>query len=97
MQCVDFKDVEPGLLQAKGESLVRNELFEIEKWIVSREREIAESGRFAIVVCVSGAIECAGQKFKPGDFFLVAAQQQDRVIRPISDEAVLLRITLPKP
>jgi mannose-6-phosphate isomerase len=95
MQCVDFKDVEPGLLEATGESLVRNELFEIEKWILSRDREIAESGRFAIVVCVTGAIECAGREFQPGDFFLVTAQQQDRIARPVCGETVLLRITLP--
>jgi mannose-6-phosphate isomerase len=97
MQCIDFKDIEPGLLQPKGESLVRNELFEIEKWILGRDREIAETGRFAIVVCVNGGIECAGSKFKPGDFFLVTAQQQDRVVRRTSDETVLLRITLPRP
>jgi len=96
MQCVDFKDVEPGLLQPKGESLVRNELFEIEKWILSRDREIAERGRFAIVVCVSGGIECAGLKFKPGDFFLVTAQQPERIVRPVSDDTALLRITLPE-
>ncbi|HZE12201.1 MAG TPA: type I phosphomannose isomerase catalytic subunit [Chthoniobacterales bacterium] len=96
MQCVDFKDVEPGLLEAEGESLVRNDLFEIEKWILARDREIAESGRFALVVCVSGAIECAGREFKPGDFFLVTAQQGERLVRPISDDTALLRITLPR-
>jgi mannose-6-phosphate isomerase len=96
MQCVDFKDIEPGLLEPKGESLVSNELFEIEKWILARDREIAGSGRFAIVVCVSGGIECAGLKFKPGDFFLVTAQQAERLVRPISDDTVLLRITLPQ-
>lgn len=97
MQCVDFKDVEPGLLRPEGESLVRNELFEIEKWILSREREIAQSGKFAIVVCVSGAIECAGRKFRPGGFFFLTAQQPDRVVRPVSDGTTLLRITLPQP
>jgi mannose-6-phosphate isomerase len=96
MQCVDFKDVEPGLLRPEGEPLVRNELFEIEKWILSRDREIAESGRFAIVVCLSGEIDCAGRKFKPGDFFLVTAQQQDRIIRPIGRDVSLLRVTLPR-
>jgi mannose-6-phosphate isomerase len=97
MQCVDFKDVEPGLLEPKGESLVSNELFEIEKWILARDREIAGSGRFAIVVCVTGGIECAGLRFKPGDFFVVTAEQGERLVRPISDDTVLLRITLPQP
>ncbi|HEX4631370.1 MAG TPA: mannose-6-phosphate isomerase, partial [Chthoniobacterales bacterium] len=96
MQCVDFEDVEPGLLPSKGESLVSNELFMIEKWILSREREIAASGQFAIVVCVSGTVECAGREFTPGDFFLVTAQQQERVVRPGSAETALLKITLPQ-
>jgi mannose-6-phosphate isomerase len=96
MQCVDFKDVEPGLLRREGESLVRNELFEIERWMLPRDRAIAESGRFAIVVCLNGEIDCAGRKFKPGDFFLVTAQQQDRVVRPIGRDVSLLRVTLPR-
>jgi mannose-6-phosphate isomerase len=96
MQCVDFNDVEPALLRPEGESLVRNELFEIEKWILSRDREIAESGRFAIVVCVNGEIDCAGRKFKPGDFFLLPAQLDDRTIRPLSRDVSLLRVTLPE-
>jgi mannose-6-phosphate isomerase len=97
MQCVDFKDVEPGLLEPQGELLVSNELFEIEKWILAGDREIAGSGRFAIVVCISGGIECAGSKFKPGDFFLVTAQQQERLVRPAADDTSLLRVTLPCP
>ena len=96
MQCVDFKDVEPGLLRPEGESLVRNELFEIEKWILPGDREIAESGRFAIVVCLNGEIDCAGRKFKPGDFFLVTAQQQERRVRPTGNDISLLRVTLPQ-
>src|SRR4051812_37608111 len=96
MQCVDFKDIEPGLLEPKGESLVSNELFEIEKWILARDREITESGRFAIGVCVSGRIECAGLEFKPGDFFLVSAIQEERGVRPVGSNASLLRVTLPR-
>jgi mannose-6-phosphate isomerase len=95
MQCVDFNDVEPGLLRPEGESLVRNELFKIEKWILPREREIAETGRFAIVVCLNGEIDCAGRKFKPGDFFLVTAQQRERRVFPTGNDASLLRVTLP--
>ena len=96
MQCVDFTDVEPGLLRPEGESLVRNELFEIEKWILPRDREIAESGRFAIVVCLTGEINCAGRKFKPGDFFFVTAQQEERRVLPIGNDVSLLRVTLPQ-
>ena len=96
MQCVDFQDVEPALLQPSGESLVRNELFEIEKWELGTERELTERGRFAIVVCLAGKLECAGRKFGPGEFFLVPAQLEDRHVRPIGKSALLLRVTLPR-
>ena len=96
MQCIDFKDVEPGLLQPEGESLVRNELFEIEKWELGAERELTERGRFAIIGCLTGELECAGRKFGPGDFFLVPAQLEDRRVRAIGKSASLLRVTLPR-
>ena len=96
MQCVDFKDVEPTLLKPKGETLVNNELFLIDKWQLEQERELVESGRFAIVVCLTGEIECAGRKFTPGDFFLVPAQLKDRIIAPIGTDASLLRVTMPR-
>jgi mannose-6-phosphate isomerase len=95
MQCIDFKDVEPALLKPEGESLVRHELFEIEKWDLDKEREIAEAGRFAIVVCLSGEINCAGRKFKPGDFFLVTAQMERRAVIPVGKDVSLLRVVLP--
>ena len=95
MQCIDFKDVEPDLLKTEGESLIRNDLFEVEKWSLNEARELAEAGRFAICVCLTGAVECAETKFKAGDFFLLSAQQSDRLVRPIEGETSVLRVTLP--
>jgi len=83
-------------LQPNGESLVRNELFEIEKWEFGTERELTERGRFAIIVCLMGELECAGRKFGPGEFFLVPAQLEDRRVRAIGKSASLLRVTLPR-
>jgi len=94
MQCIDFEDMEPALLSPKGESLVRHELFEIDKWNLKKERESAEAGRFAIVVCLTGTIECAGKQFKPGDFFLVPAQQPDRLVCAVETDSSLLKVTL---
>jgi mannose-6-phosphate isomerase len=96
MQCVDFGDVEPALLRPKDGSLIKHELFEIDKWELEREREIAEHGQFAIVVCLTGELDCAGRRFKPGDFFLVPAQLEDRAIRPIGGDVSLLRVVMPK-
>ena len=96
MQCVDFNDVEPTLLKPNGEALVNNELFVIDKWQLQQERELVAPGQFAIVVCLTGEIDCAGRKFKPGDFFLVPAQLKDRVIAPTTKDASLLRVTMPR-
>jgi mannose-6-phosphate isomerase len=96
LQCIDFSDREPSLLKQEGELLVRDSFFEVEKWLLRKEREIAPSGSFAIVVCLTGALECAGLQFKPGDFFLVPAQLEDRVLRPAGENVSLLRVTIPR-
>jgi mannose-6-phosphate isomerase len=95
MQCVDFTDFTPQLLRPEGESLVRHELFEVDKWTLDKEREVAEHGRFAIVVCLTGEVECGKLRFKPGDFFLAPAQMEDRVVRPVEGNAWLLRVMMP--
>jgi mannose-6-phosphate isomerase len=95
LQCIDFSDREPSLLKQEEELLVRHETFEVEKWLLTKEREIAPSGSFAIVVCLTGALECAGLKFKPGDFFLVPAQLENRMLRPQGENVSLLRVTIP--
>jgi mannose-6-phosphate isomerase len=96
LQCIDFADREPALLRPTGESLVRHELFEIDKWLLGSEREIADAGRFAIVVCLTGELECTKRQFKPGDFFLVPAQLEDRLVRPLGENVSLLRVMLPQ-
>jgi mannose-6-phosphate isomerase len=96
LQCIDFTDREPSLLKQEGELLVSNPLFAIEKWGLRTEREIAPSGSFAIVVCVTGELECAGSRFKPGDFFLVPAQLEDRIVRPSGENVSLLQVTIPR-
>ena len=95
LQCIDFSDREPPLLEQEGESLVSNSLFAIEKWLLRGEREIAPPGSFAIVVCLTGALECGGLQFNPGDFFIVPAQMEDRVLRAKDENASLLRVTMP--
>jgi len=74
---------------------VKHELFEIDKWELERERVIAEPGRFALVICLTGELECAGRHFTPGDFFLVPAELEDRAMRPIGGDVSLLRVVMP--
>jgi mannose-6-phosphate isomerase len=96
MQCVDFDDVEPALSHPPGETLETNEFFEVRKWDLTAPREVAPLGEFAIVVCLTGGIECNGMRFKPGDFFLVPASASTRELNPVEAGTTLLRITIPR-
>ena len=95
LQSIDFSDREPTLLKEEGESLVRQSFFEIEKWILSDERELVPFGIFAIAVCLTGGLECGGVQFRAGDFFLLPAEFKERMVRPTMDNASLLRVTIP--
>jgi mannose-6-phosphate isomerase len=94
-QCIEFNDVTPQLIEAKGELLIRHQLFEIQKWNLDSSREIAASGQFAIVCCLTGQLTCANVDLSPGEFFLVPASLQDRQVQPQRKETSLLRITIP--
>jgi mannose-6-phosphate isomerase len=96
LQSIDFNDVTPGLVEPKGELLVRHELFEIEKWNLDAPREIAPAGKFAIVYCISGSLRCADVDLSPGEFFLVPASLQDRQLHPGAKNTSLLRVTIPQ-
>jgi len=96
LQCVDFTDVRPQLLQAKGESLVTNQLFEIQKWNLDSPREVAPLGQFAIICCLTGKLACATVDLAPGEFFLIPARLQDRHLKPIATQTSLLRVTIPR-
>ena len=91
---IDFDDVAPKLIEPKGELLVKNELFEIQKWNLDSPREVAPPGQFAIVCCLSGSLRCADVDLRPGEFFLMPASLQDRQLKPKSDGTTLLRVTI---
>jgi len=95
MQCVDFDDIEPGLLKPKGELLVRNELFEVQKWNLSSPRDIAPAGHFAIVCCLAGSLRSGEVELASGELFLLPASLPDRQVHPVEPETSLLRITIP--
>ena len=96
LECIDFADVAPKLVEPRGEILVTNELFEMQKWNLNAPREGASAGQFAIVCCLTGALACADVDFKPGEFFLLSASLQDRQLQPRADGTTLLRITIPR-
>jgi mannose-6-phosphate isomerase len=95
LQCIDFDDVAPKLVEPQGELLLRNDLFEVQKWNLTASREISSQRQFAIVCCLSGAIRCGDADLSPGEFFLVPAQLQDRQLHPRTEGTSLLRVTIP--
>jgi mannose-6-phosphate isomerase len=96
LQCIDFSDVRPRLVQPEGELLVRHDLFEIQKWDLDSPREMTARGQFAIACCLTGSLRCADVDLKPGEFFLVPAALKDRQLKPLDANTSLLRVTIPK-
>ena len=45
--------------------------------------------------CLSGKVACAGATFSPGQFFLVPATLEDRLLTPAAPETTLLRTRIP--
>ena len=95
LQCIDFNDMAPELIEPKGELLVRHDLFEIQKWNLESPREIAPVGQFAIVCCLTGSLRCVDADLALGEFLLVPASLQDRQLKPLAKETTLLRIMIP--
>ena len=95
LECVDFSDCKPQLLRPKGELLLKHPLFEIQKWNIDSSREITPRGQFAIACCLTGSLRCAVVDFAPGEFLLIPAELQDRLLEPLSARTSLLRVTIP--
>jgi mannose-6-phosphate isomerase len=95
LQCIDFNDVRPELIEPNGELLIRHKLFEIQRWNLDSQRDVTPLGQFAIVCCLTGRLVCANVDLAPGEFFLVAAQLLDRQLKPLAAQTSLLRVTIP--
>jgi mannose-6-phosphate isomerase len=95
IQCIDFEDVQPKLIQSEGELLISQSLFEIRKWNLDEAREAAPLGQFAIVCCLTGNLSCAKVKLAPGDLFLIPAHLEKRQLKPLAPNTSLLRVTIP--
>lgn len=96
LKSIDFNDVIPCLVQPDGELLLRNDLFEIEKWNLGGPRVVAPLGQSAIICCLTGVVRCVDVDLRPGEFALVPAALPDRKVQPREDGTTLLRVTIPK-
>jgi mannose-6-phosphate isomerase len=95
LRSINFSDFEPALTKPIGETLVKHDFFQVDKWKLSGRRESAPAGRFAIFACLEGEVECAAVRFKAGEFFLVPASLPERSVAPRSKTATVLRTTIP--
>ena len=95
LRSIDFEDHCPELVRPKGECLVKDAAFEVEKWNLDEDRADLSLGQFAIFSCLSGTVGCAGTSIQPGGFFLLPASLKDRRLTPRDKNTALLRITLP--
>ena len=96
IQCIDFEDVQPTMIQSQEELLIGHKLFDIQKWNLSAAREAAPLEQFAIVCCLTGNVMCANAKFAPGEFFLLPAHLEHRQLEPLALDTSILRVTIPK-
>ena len=95
LQSIDFDDLAPALTEPEGEVLLRDKLFEIQKWNLAAPRVVAPLGQFAIICCLTGLVRCVDVDLRPGEFALVPAVLPDRTIQPRQDGTTLLRVTIP--
>jgi mannose-6-phosphate isomerase len=95
LQCIDFNDVAPRLIEPEGDILLRNDLFVVEKWNLESPRQVAACEQCAIACCLSGSLRCGDADFTPGQFFVVPASMPDREIHPKGEGTSLLRVTIP--
>jgi mannose-6-phosphate isomerase len=96
IQCIDFDDVQPKLIEPQGELLVSHRLFEIQKWNLDEAREAAPLGQSAIVCCLTGNLSFAKANLALGEFFLIQAHLENRQLKPLAPDTSLLRVTIPK-
>ncbi len=98
LRCIDFSDVEPGMDRARGVVLSECAHFRVEKWdLDGAAGNGMDTGEFAIIGVVAGTIQCARERFGPGDFFLVPACLDASSRHLVSEgPATVLRTTLPR-
>jgi mannose-6-phosphate isomerase len=96
IQCIDFADVQPQLIQSESDLLISDRSFEIRKWKLDKAREAAPLGQFTIICCLTGNLSCAKASLAPGEIFLIPAHLEDRQLKPLAPDTSVLRVTIPK-
>ena len=91
---IDFSDHEPALAQLDGETIASCAEFHVARWQLAAPR--ADTSADGVIFTVlGGAVECAGEHFQRGDFFILPAKAIDRTLVPKAPDTSLLRTTIP--
>ena len=94
LESINFDDIEPGIVEPRGETLADCPEFHVEKWALAAPRVSTGPG-FAIFTVVEGSVECGGCQFTRGAFFLLPASATNRELRPLAEGTSVLRTTIP--
>ena len=92
---IDFADHEPALVQMSGETVASCAEFHVERWQLAAPRADASTDGVIFTV-LSGGVECAGEKFQRGQFFILPASACKRTLSPNAADTSLLRTTIPR-
>lgn len=96
MRSIDWDDVEPGLVEPQGETLVACDHFVVDRWTVEEPRRATDEGECAIVVPLDRPARIGAEPLAPGEFALVPADADDPTLAPGGHAPpTVLRITLP--
>jgi len=91
---IDFADHEPALVRAGGETIVSCTEFHVERWhLPSPRADTSTDG--VIFTVIGGAVECSGERFDRGEFFILPARATDRTLVPTAPGTAVLRTMIP--
>lgn len=69
---IDFDDFEPGMDRPDGDTLAQCDFFVVDRLALGNGEQLRNRhDRFSIISVISGGLECDGQSFRQGDFFLL--------------------------
>ena len=100
---IDFADHEPALApraeetRASGKDAVIASCaeFHVEHWKLAAQRADASTDGVIFTV-LGGEVECGGERFQRGEFFILPAKATDRTLAPMAPGTAVLRTTIPQ-
>ncbi len=95
MASIDFEDFEPALTPSSTSLVADCPYFVVEKHHLPSPLFLATEDDFAIITCLTGAIECQGVTLKPGGFMLLPASLGKAQLTPKSKATSYLVTKLP--